>query len=124
MPQGASQDISQEFHQKSHPHAPEANTATPHTTIVGPDLSSSDEEFAAKVKPATEKAAGPEPPDSRPRGFTSRVDGENLALQIGALRYLECSSLTGEGVDELLNTAARALVSIAKREQKGNCVLQ
>lgn len=40
--------------------------------------------------------------------FVSPKDGENMAQICGARKYLECSSLTGEGVDDVFEAATRA----------------
>jgi Rho family, other len=40
--------------------------------------------------------------------FVSAKDGENMAQICGARKYLECSSLTGEGVDDVFEAATRA----------------
>jgi Rho family protein len=44
---------------------------------------------------------------------------------IGARKYLECSSLTGDGVDDVFEAATRAaLLSVDKKEQNGcGCVV-
>lgn len=40
--------------------------------------------------------------------FVSQRQAETMASQIGARRYLECSSLTGDGVDDVFEHATRA----------------
>jgi Rho family protein len=43
---------------------------------------------------------------------------------IGARKYLECSSLTGDGVDDVFEAATRAaLLSVDKKETNGCCVV-
>jgi Rho family protein len=37
----------------------------------------------------------------------SRTEGETLAHQIGARRYLECSAKTGEGVQDVFDSAIK-----------------
>ncbi|KAH0551517.1 Rho GTPase [Trichoglossum hirsutum] len=44
----------------------------------------------------------------RSQRFISTKDGSDTAHAIGARRYLECSSLTGEGVDDVFEAATRA----------------
>ena len=52
-------------------------------------------------------------------------DGENVAVEIGAVAYLECSSLTGQGVEKVFETATRAaLEKIGKGRAKGHCLVQ
>ena len=56
--------------------------------------------------------------------FTSIKQGNDTAHEIGARRYLECSSLTGEGVDDVFEAATRAaLLTFEKGEQGGCCVV-
>ena len=38
-------------------------------------------------------------------------EGREMAKDIGAVKYLECSSLTGEGVDAVFDEAIRAVIS-------------
>ncbi|RUS14222.1 P-loop containing nucleoside triphosphate hydrolase protein, partial [Jimgerdemannia flammicorona] len=42
------------------------------------------------------------------QSFVSQQQAETIAAQIGARRYLECSSLTGDGVDDVFEHATRA----------------
>ncbi|PGH23363.1 hypothetical protein AJ80_02616 [Polytolypa hystricis UAMH7299] len=52
--------------------------------------------------------------------FVSPKEGSDTATEIGARKYLECSSLTGEGVDDVFEAATRAaLLTFEKR--KGSC---
>ncbi|KAL1978533.1 hypothetical protein VTN31DRAFT_1392 [Thermomyces dupontii] len=52
--------------------------------------------------------------------FLTPKDGYETAAQIGARKYLECSSLTGEGVDDVFEAATRAaLLNLEK--QRGCC---
>ncbi|MCJ1360983.1 Rho GTPase [Acarospora aff. strigata] len=56
--------------------------------------------------------------------FTSSKDGSDAAHEIGARKYLECSSLTGEGVDDVFEAATRAaLLTFEKGERGGCCVI-
>ncbi|KAL8797948.1 MAG: hypothetical protein Q9182_007094 [Xanthomendoza sp. 2 TL-2023] len=56
--------------------------------------------------------------------FTTDNEGSNAAREIGARKYLECSSLTGEGVDDVFEAATRAaLLTFEKGERGGCCVI-
>lgn len=56
--------------------------------------------------------------------FVTTHDGEATAREIGARRYLECSSLSGEGVDDVFEAATRAaLLTFEKSEGSGCCVV-
>ncbi|CAG8545666.1 6492_t:CDS:2 [Scutellospora calospora] len=44
--------------------------------------------------------------------FVSPKEGEMMADQIGAKKYLECSALTGENVDNIFEAASRAALSM------------
>ena len=56
--------------------------------------------------------------------FTTSKDGNDAAHEIGARKYLECSSLTGEGVDDVFEAATRAaLLTFEKSERGGCCVI-
>lgn len=56
--------------------------------------------------------------------FITSREGESAANEIGAKKYLECSSLTGEGVDDVFEAATRAaLLTFEKGEGGGCCVI-
>jgi Rho family protein len=56
--------------------------------------------------------------------FTTEKNGIDAAHEIGARKYLECSSLTGEGVDDVFESATRAaLLTFEKGERGGCCVI-
>ncbi|KAM4067050.1 Ras family protein [Hirsutella rhossiliensis] len=56
--------------------------------------------------------------------FVTPHDGELAAREVGAKRYLECSSLSGEGVDDVFEAATRAaLLTFEKGEGSGCCVI-
>ncbi|KAH0596544.1 hypothetical protein MHUMG1_05662 [Metarhizium humberi] len=56
--------------------------------------------------------------------FLTTHDGEMAAREVGAKRYLECSSLSGEGVDDVFEAATRAaLLTFEKGEGGGCCVI-
>jgi Rho family protein len=50
--------------------------------------------------------------------FITAREAQEIAYQIGAKKYLECSSLTGEGVDDVFEAATRA-----ESEGSGCCVI-
>jgi Rho family protein len=57
--------------------------------------------------------------------FITTKDGNDMKEMIGARKYLECSSLTGEGVDDVFEAATRAamITSRAERSGGGCCVI-
>ena len=55
--------------------------------------------------------------------FVSPHDGEVAARDIGAKRYLECSSLSGEGVDDVFEAATRAALLTFEKGQGLACCL-
>ena len=56
--------------------------------------------------------------------FTTPKEGSDIAHEIGARKYLECSSLTGEGVDDVFEAATRAaLLTFEKGEGGGCCIM-
>jgi Rho family protein len=56
--------------------------------------------------------------------FVQTNQGEAVAKEIGAKRYLECSSLSGEGVDDVFEAATRqALTTFENGESRGCCVV-
>lgn len=56
--------------------------------------------------------------------FVTTHDGEAAAREIGARKYIECSSLSGEGVDDVFEAATRAaLLTFEKAEGGGCCVI-
>ena len=60
----------------------------------------------------------------RSQRFISAKDGNDAAHEMGARKYLECSSLTGEGVDDVFEAATRAaLLTFEKGERGGCCVI-
>jgi Rho family protein len=57
----------------------------------------------------------------RSQRFITPHDGEVVARDIGAKRYLECSSLTGEGVDDVFEAATRAALLTFENGERGGC---
>ncbi|KAF7538380.1 hypothetical protein G7054_g2953 [Neopestalotiopsis clavispora] len=56
--------------------------------------------------------------------FVTQKQGEAIAQEVGAKKYLECSSLSGEGVDDVFEAATRAaLLTFEKGEGGGCCVI-
>ena len=56
--------------------------------------------------------------------FIGTREATEIAHDIGARKYLECSSLTGEGVDDVFEAATRAaLLTFDKGEGGGCCVI-
>ncbi|EHL00894.1 putative GTP-binding protein rho2 [Glarea lozoyensis 74030] len=60
----------------------------------------------------------------RSQHFVGTREASEIAHEIGARKYLECSSLTGEGVDDVFEAATRAaLLTFEKGEGGGCCVI-
>lgn len=60
----------------------------------------------------------------RSQSFVTSRAATEIAHEIGARKYLECSSLTGEGVDDVFEAATRAaLLTFDKGEGGGCCVI-
>lgn len=56
--------------------------------------------------------------------FVSPTHAEQVARDIGARRYLECSALTGEGVDDVFEVATRAALLVRNTpEPSGGCCI-
>jgi len=56
--------------------------------------------------------------------FVTDRQGSAVATELGARKYLECSSLSGEGVDDVFEAATRAaLLTFEKGESAGCCVI-
>ena len=53
--------------------------------------------------------------------FTTESDGTTAAREIGARKYLECSSLTGEGVDDVFEAATRAALLTFEKSTRSQC---
>ncbi|KAF4258977.1 hypothetical protein LV164_006054 [Aspergillus fumigatus] len=55
--------------------------------------------------------------------FVTSREGSETATQIGARKYLECSSLTGEGVDDVFEAATRAALLTFDKRKSSCCIV-
>jgi Rho family protein len=57
--------------------------------------------------------------------FVSTKEGMDMKEMIGARKYLECSSLTGDGVDDVFEAATRAAMIAGHKERRSrsHCVI-
>lgn len=53
--------------------------------------------------------------------FITAKAGNDMRETIGAKKYLECSSLTGDGVDDVFEAATRAALTTFERKEGGGC---
>jgi Rho family, other len=61
----------------------------------------------------------------RSQRFISTKEGNDMKEVIGARKYLECSSLTGEGVDDVFEASTRAaMITGREGSSAGCCVIQ
>jgi Rho family protein len=75
-------------------------------------------------KDLREDPAAVEEMRKRSQHFVTSREATEVAHEIGARKYLECSSLTGEGVDDVFEAATRAaLLTFDKKESGGCCVI-
>ncbi|CAI2163081.1 18696_t:CDS:2 [Funneliformis geosporum] len=63
--------------------------------------------------------------DMRKKGiaFVDPKQGEDMAQQIGARKYLECSALTGEDVDNVFEAASRAALLSPQKKHTDCCIV-
>ncbi|KAE8361338.1 Rho type ras-related small GTPase [Aspergillus caelatus] len=59
----------------------------------------------------------------RSLNFVTPEQGAESCKQVGAIKYLECSSLTGEGVDDVFEVATRAAKIMFKKHKRGCCAI-
>ena len=76
-------------------------------------------------KDLREDAVAIEEMRKRSQRFITTSQGNDMKEMIGARKYLECSSLTGEGVDDVFEAATRAamIAGDTERRSKGCCVI-
>jgi len=55
--------------------------------------------------------------------FVQPGHAESVSKQIGAKKYLECSSLTGEGVDDVFEAATRAALTTFEKDKSAGCCI-
>ncbi|KAJ5728311.1 P-loop containing nucleoside triphosphate hydrolase protein [Penicillium malachiteum] len=55
--------------------------------------------------------------------FVTAKEGSEIGTSIGARKYLECSSLTGEGVDDVFEAATRAALLTFDKRKTSCCVV-
>eukprot|EP00941_MAST-03F_sp_MAST-3F-sp1_P003171 g3171.t1 len=59
--------------------------------------------------------------DKRNRKPVTKEEGIRLAKEIGAVAYVECAAITGEGLKEVFSAALKA--GLTKKKKKDRCVL-
>ena len=80
--------------------------------------------LVALKKDLRDDPAAQEEMRKRSQKFIPSKAGEQMKEEIGARKYLECSSLTGDGVDDVFEAATRAaLLAVDKRDKTGCCVI-
>ncbi|QLL31395.1 hypothetical protein HG536_0B02580 [Torulaspora globosa] len=61
--------------------------------------------------------------NSKAEEFVRPEDAQQMAKQIGAKKYLECSALTGEGVDDVFELATRTSLLVNKEPGRQCCLI-
>ena len=75
-------------------------------------------------KDLREDLAAQEEMRKKSQRFTTQKQGIDMRDTIGAKKYLECSSLTGDGVDDVFEAATRAaLTTFDRKTGSGCCVI-
>ncbi|PLN79864.1 P-loop containing nucleoside triphosphate hydrolase protein [Aspergillus taichungensis] len=55
--------------------------------------------------------------------FVTAKEGHDTSTSLGARKYLECSSLTGEGVDDVFEAATRAALLTFEKRKSSCCIV-
>lgn len=55
--------------------------------------------------------------------FVTAKEGNDTSTSLGARKYLECSSLTGEGVDDVFEAATRAALLTFEKRKSSCCIV-
>jgi len=61
--------------------------------------------------------------ENRGTTMVTKAEGEGLARDVGAEKYVECSALTQEGLKQVFDDAIRAAMQPKKKKKKGGCNL-
>ncbi|RHZ58163.1 hypothetical protein Glove_375g93 [Diversispora epigaea] len=91
----------------------EVTSLCPNVPVILVGLKKDLREDAAKIAEMKEKGIA----------FVNTKQGEMMAQQIGARKYMECSSLTGENVDNIFEAASRAALLTREGNGTGCCVV-
>ncbi|GMM42386.1 hypothetical protein FOG51_01931 [Hanseniaspora uvarum] len=62
--------------------------------------------------------------DSAQNNFVNDNDVATIAREIGAKRYMYCSALTGDGVDDIFEAAVRTSLLVKDVKKGGCCTIQ
>ncbi|KFH69581.1 GTP-binding protein rho2 [Podila verticillata NRRL 6337] len=65
-----------------------------------------------------DQAAADQPKTTR---FVTTAEAERVAQEIGARNHLECSALTGDGVDDVFEAATRGALTQGNQSQESGC---
>ncbi|KAG0020694.1 Rho GTPase [Podila clonocystis] len=65
-----------------------------------------------------DQAASDQPKTTR---FVTTAEAERVAAEIGARNHLECSALTGDGVDDVFEAATRGALTQGNQSQESGC---
>ncbi|KAF9101764.1 Rho GTPase [Mortierella sp. AM989] len=55
--------------------------------------------------------------------FVTTAEAERVAAEIGARNHLECSALTGDGVDDVFEAATRGALTQGNQSQESGCCI-
>ncbi|CAG8522067.1 6260_t:CDS:2, partial [Diversispora eburnea] len=91
----------------------EVTSLCPNVPVILVGLKKDLREDVAKIAEMKEKGIA----------FVETRQGETMAQRIGARKYMECSSLTGENVDNIFEAASRAALLTREGTGKGCCVV-
>jgi len=58
---------------------------------------------------------------SRGQNLVTTDEANSMAKEVGAVKYLECSALTQEGLKQVFDDAIRAAMTPQKKAKKGGC---